>query len=192
MSYSSIQKQELAKGLGVALGECLFGLNGPFLFQQFGINIAEAAGVGALIGAVVGYGIADAILRVRNKKHAVSSVPEITQPEVPAGLGEFRTGGLSGTVSANATQQRIEAALSRFPEADAANIRVEVRNHKVVLKGIAHSWSEEAEAERIAFDMPGIEEVDNQLVVPKGYRAPVGWGASDANGENVSFSEPRS
>lgn len=192
MSYSSTQKQELAKGLGIALGECLFGLYGPFLFQRFGLNIAEAAAAGALIGAVVGYGIADAILRVRNKRHSVSSVPEITKPEVSAGLDEFRTGGVSGTVSANATQERIEAALSRLPEPDASSIRVEVRDHKVVLKGVVHCWTEEAEAERIAFDMPGIEEVDNQLVVPKGYRAPVGWAASETNGENVSFSEPRS
>jgi hypothetical protein len=191
MSTSSTQKQKLAKGLGVALGECLFGLNGAFFFQRFGLNVPEAAAAGCLIGAAAGYGITEAILRTRNKKHPISYVPEITKPEVPAGLHELRTGGVSGTVSANSTQARIEAAISRLPDPSAANIRVEVRDHTVVLKGVVNSWAEEAEAERIAFDMPGIDEVDNQLVVPKGYRAPVCWGDSDTPGKKVFFSEPR-
>lgn len=164
---TSTQKQILAKGLGVFIGECFLGLNGPFLFQRFGLNVPVAAAVGAVAGAILGYGVADKWLGLLRNRWQVPSVSEITRPVVPPGLDEFRAGGVSGTIEANTTRERIEAALSRLPDAEADHIRVEVRDGKVVLKGKVHSWAEEAAAERIAFDMPGIQHVENWLeVVP--------------------------
>jgi hypothetical protein len=164
---SSFEKQVLVRGLGVAVGECLFAMAGPFLFQRFGLNIPESAAVGCLLGAGVGFGVVDRILHLRKAQMGVSIVHEITRPEVPAGLDDVGIAGLSGSIDSDPTRRKIQTALSRFAERDFDKIRVEVRNGKVVLKGRVHSWIDEAEAERIVFDLPGIQEVENRLqVVP--------------------------
>jgi hypothetical protein len=69
VDFGSSQKKTLAKGLGVVIGECIFALNGPFLFGHFGLNVPEAASVGCLVGAAVGYGFADLFFRIRNRRH---------------------------------------------------------------------------------------------------------------------------
>jgi len=164
---SSLQKQVLVKGLGVALSECLFALNGPFLFQRFGFNVPAAALTGCLVGAGIGYAAAAALLHSWNRRHGVSSVPELTRPEVTTGLKDLDLAGLSGNVDSDRTRERVERALAPFVSRDCGDIRVEVRCRKVILKGKVHTWVDEAEAERIAFDVPGIQEVDNRLqVVP--------------------------
>jgi len=164
---SSTQKQILVRGLGVFIGECLLGLNGPFFFQRFGLNMPAAAAAGAAAGAVLGYLIADRSLNYLATRQPVSEVPEITKPEVAAGFDDLRTGGAYGTIEANSTRERIEAALSRLPDSEADDIRVEVRDGKVVLRGKVHTWPAEATAEEIAFNMPGIQKVENRLeVVP--------------------------
>jgi len=58
------------------IGEAVLGLNGPFLFQRFGMNVPGAAAVGALVGAVAGYQIAEALLRVRSRKRVGSAAQE--------------------------------------------------------------------------------------------------------------------
>ena len=167
MTNTSLEKQELKNGLFAVLGTVLLGLYGPWLFHGLGLNVPEASALGSLIGAVVGYGGGHFFLR----RNAATAVPEITHPDVTAGLDDLRTSGTRGTdrglgsQNVELTRQRIEEAFTRLAEHDADNIQVEVRNTKVVLKGTVHSWQDEAEAERIAFDMPGVQEVDNQLEV---------------------------
>ncbi|GEM_PF-3578375 len=164
---SSLQKQELVKGLGVAAGECIFALGGPFLFQRFGLNVPEAATAGCLLGAAIGFVTADGLLRFRNRRAGATSVPEITEPGVVAGADDIAFAGMSGNIDSDPTREQIETALARIAARDSGSIRVEVRNGKAVLKGRVRSWIDEAEAERIAFDTPGIQEVDNRLqVVP--------------------------
>lgn len=149
------------------MGECLLALAGPFLFQRFGLNIPEAATVGCVLGACLGFAAARGILRMLNTGFAPASVMEITKPETRTGLADVNLAGVSGSFPADPAQKGIQAALARFSDRDFDKIRVEVREGKVVLKGKVHSWIDEAEAERIAFDMPGIQEVDNRLqVVP--------------------------
>jgi hypothetical protein len=173
MRTGSLDKQKLFKGLGMALGELIFGLSGPWWARPFGLNVPEGAAAGVVIGAVIGYYCARWIVVSWNRRHAASGVPDVTGPEASAGLDGLHAGraqgagAATGSLFAEVTRQRIEAAIWRFADDDAADIHVEVRNQKVVLKGSVHSWRDEAEAERIAFDMPGIQEVDNRLeVVP--------------------------
>ncbi len=66
-----------------------------------------------------------------------------------------------------AIQFRIERALANSLSREGSDIHVEVRGGKAVLRGAVGSWGEEAEAERIAFDMPGIQEVENRLEVAR-------------------------
>lgn len=95
------QKKTLAEGLGIVFGECVFALNGPFLLNRFGFNVPEAAAVGCVVGAAVGYGFAEFFLRIRNSKYAVSSMPAVAEPEVTTELD-----GARNTVGASAPTNR--------------------------------------------------------------------------------------
>jgi len=149
----------------VALGEIIFGLSGPFSFYHLGLNVPEGAAAGCVVGAAIGYTCADLVLRLRNRRIPVPQVPDISQPEVSAGLSDLTASGIEGTASLKsaATRKHIEDALARLTNRE--HIQVQVRDQKVILRGRVHSWEEEAEAERIAFDMPGIQEVDNRIEV---------------------------
>jgi osmotically-inducible protein OsmY len=60
---------------------------------------------------------------------------------------------------------KIESAFKRSAGVDASHVRVETHNGTILLKGKVSSWSERAEAERVAWAAPGVATVDNRLVV---------------------------
>jgi osmotically-inducible protein OsmY len=60
---------------------------------------------------------------------------------------------------------KIENALRRAAELDARQIRVDVLNDKVTLRGTVRSWSERSEAERAAWSAPGVRHVEDDLSV---------------------------
>jgi osmotically-inducible protein OsmY len=62
-------------------------------------------------------------------------------------------------------RQRIGAALAQGAVRDTARIHVEVQGSRVVLGGTVRSWAEQNDAERAAWSAPGVEAVDNRLVV---------------------------
>ena len=62
-------------------------------------------------------------------------------------------------------KKKIEEALVRSVQTDAARITVEVHGSKVILRGIVRSWAEKQEAERTAWSAPGVTEVDNRITV---------------------------
>jgi osmotically-inducible protein OsmY len=62
-------------------------------------------------------------------------------------------------------KRRIEEALVRAAETDAKNIKVDVQDGRVILKGRVHSWYEKEEAKREAWLAPGVREVVDQLMV---------------------------
>jgi hypothetical protein len=71
MKYNrAVEMSALVKGIGVAIGQCLFGVYGPFLFNRFGLHDAAAAATGVLVGAAVGYGVAAAAWHVRHREPA--------------------------------------------------------------------------------------------------------------------------
>lgn len=164
MNVSS-EKQLLLKGAGIAIGECILGLGGPFLFGRFGMNVAEGAAIGVAVGGSIGYGVVGMLLRYRNRTYGVSTVPDVTQPPVVSPTDDLHTGGTYRTVNGDLTKAAIEKSLTSLPEYGRDRIYVEVRGPKVVLKGTVGSWIDEAEAERIAFDAPGVQEVENRLEI---------------------------
>ncbi|GIH02842.1 ornithine aminotransferase [Rhizocola hellebori] len=68
-------------------------------------------------------------------------------------------------LSPEEVKRRIEQGLIRSAETDAKQITVEVVGQKVVLEGTVRSWAEKAEAERIAWTMPGVTSVENRIVI---------------------------
>ena len=66
------ETSKLIKGVGVVIGECLFGLFGPMLFihllRWFEIDFPGAIVIGVVTGAVVGYGVATAALWLRRRE----------------------------------------------------------------------------------------------------------------------------
>lgn len=59
----------------------------------------------------------------------------------------------------------IEYALERNSSTDDEGISVKVSGNKVILNGTVHSFYQRDEAERIAWNAPGVWNVDNQLVI---------------------------
>jgi osmotically-inducible protein OsmY len=62
-------------------------------------------------------------------------------------------------------QRKIEAALVRSAETDAQRIKVEVKDHKVILRGKVRAWAERQEAERAAWSVPGVTSVENEITI---------------------------
>lgn len=60
----------LIKGLGVIVGEIVVGVNGPFLFERFGLNTPEAILGGVLVGAALGFCSAVIGLAVHHRQPA--------------------------------------------------------------------------------------------------------------------------
>ncbi len=59
----------------------------------------------------------------------------------------------------------VEAALRRTAIVDPSAVKVETRGDHVVLRGTVRAWWERDEAERIAWSVPGVCHVDNNLYV---------------------------
>ena len=62
-------------------------------------------------------------------------------------------------------KKRIKDAFERSAELEARGIRVLTEGHTVTLEGTVHSLKEKEEAERTAFNAPGVYDVKNNLVV---------------------------
>ena len=62
-------------------------------------------------------------------------------------------------------RKRIEDALRRNAELEAASIQVSVADDKVTLQGTVHAWRDRALAERAAWAAPGVRSVDDRLRV---------------------------
>lgn len=62
-------------------------------------------------------------------------------------------------------KSKIEAAFRRSAELDAKSITVEANGSEVILKGTVRSWAERKEAERAAWQAPGVTKVDNRITI---------------------------
>lgn len=66
-------------------------------------------------------------------------------------------------VNVDDIQRRIEEALKRNAEVDAKGIHIKVEGDVVKLEGKVHLWRERQIAERAAWSVPGVRQVDDHL-----------------------------
>ncbi len=72
---------------------------------------------------------------------------------------------LSPKVSPTDVMKRIEDAIKRSAELDAKRISVEAEGSKVTLRGTVRSWAERQEAERAAWAVSGVTQVEDKIVI---------------------------
>jgi len=68
-------------------------------------------------------------------------------------------------VAPSDVKRKIEEALKRHAELEADEITVEADGGEVILRGKVRSWAERKEAERAAWQAPGVTKVDNRITV---------------------------
>ncbi len=68
-------------------------------------------------------------------------------------------------VAPSIVKAKIEAAIARNAFLDAKGIQVKADDGKITLEGTVYSWLEKEQAEEAAWSAPGVNEVDNKLVV---------------------------
>lgn len=68
-------------------------------------------------------------------------------------------------VAPSDVKRKIEEALKRQAELEADEITVEANGGEVILRGKVRSWAERKEAERAAWQAPGVIKVDNRITV---------------------------
>ncbi len=87
-----------------------------------------------------------------------------------------KLGGVKGVVNLIVVRPKIEAAfvrakltaaLERRADIEASRIKVDVIDGKVMLTGEVDNWLEREEAERAAWSVPGVMEVDDQITIAR-------------------------
>jgi osmotically-inducible protein OsmY len=72
---------------------------------------------------------------------------------------------LRPAVSAGEVRQKILSAFQRSATVDAARLTVESNGARVVLSGSVRSWVEREDAEKAAWNAPGVTEVHNRIKI---------------------------
>lgn len=93
------------------------------------------------------------------------NLAEMAVTRIKGVMGVYNVIQVKPTVTPTDVKRKIEQALKRSAEVEASNITVEADAGEVTLKGTVHSWVERKEAEKAAWQAPGVTKVHNKLSV---------------------------
>lgn len=93
------------------------------------------------------------------------NLAELAVTRIKGVMGVYNEIQVKPTVAPTDVKRKIEQALTRSAEVEASNITVEADGGEVTLKGTVHSWVERKEAEKAAWQAPGVTKVHNKLSV---------------------------
>lgn len=115
------------------------------------VSITVEKGVVTLEGAVEWQYQREAAVRVMARLAGVTGVVNLLHVAPPAAPRNLKA--------------EVEGAFNRSALVNAAGIYIDAVGSKVILRGVADSWHEAQDAERIAWAAPGVAAVENELVV---------------------------
>lgn len=95
-------------------------------------------------------------------ERAISTLPGIKQV---INRIRMRPSAERVSTSADDIRKRITDHFVRLAKLDGGRIRVQLRDSRIVLEGMVHSVIEASEAEDLAWNIPGVVEVENRLKV---------------------------
>jgi osmotically-inducible protein OsmY len=95
-------------------------------------------------------------------ERAISTLPGIKQV---INRIRMRPSGERVSTSADDIRKRITDHFVRLAELDGRGIQVQLRDSRIVLEGTVHSVMEASQAEDLAWNIPGVVEVENRLKV---------------------------
>lgn len=90
---------------------------------------------------------------------------EMSVRNVKGAKGVINSITVKPKIAAQEIKRKIEEAFKRSAEVDANAIQVEASDGEVVLKGTVHSWFEREQAERAAWQAPGVKRVEDRIVI---------------------------
>ena len=130
------------------------------LERELGVDAAQV-GVSAHDGVVTLHGIVPSFRRKWLAERAARRLRD-----VQAVVNDLEVAiVVESQIMRRELRARIEAALRRAAEIDAHGIAVDAHAGTVVLSGVVHSASERDAAERAALATPGVNRVDDRLIV---------------------------
>jgi osmotically-inducible protein OsmY len=118
---------------------------------------AERIGVTVEKGIVTLTGDVDAAFQKADAKAAIHKLSGV--------VGITNLIRVGSPVDVGAVRQKIEKALQRSAQLDAARITVETTGGRVVLRGKVSAWHERNLAEEAAWAAPGVTTVDNRIQI---------------------------
>lgn len=69
------------------------------------------------------------------------------------------------SINLNIIKESIKKSFERNAQIDANQVQIEVNGSNIILKGTVQSLAEKKRAERIAYNAPGVQKVENQIQV---------------------------
>lgn len=72
---------------------------------------------------------------------------------------------LRARVVPGSVEKRVQSAFQRAASLDARRVHVSTIGGRVILRGTVRSWAEHADAERAAWSVAGVTEVENDLMI---------------------------
>ena len=126
------------------------------------LGLPKTIGIKIKDGRAVLEGEVERYSERHDAERAISTLPGIKQV---INRIRMRPSAERVSTSADDIRKRITDHFVRLAELDGRRIQVQLRDSRIVLEGTVHSVTEASQAEDLAWNIPGVVEVENRLKV---------------------------